>query len=104
MYNTIITKLGKELGMKLLAFNSTYNVYPFREDKYQITFGVSETIGVFNTLLEAIRFLRLEEERTKEDALNEFYDSFEVTPVEARKIKMGTISAGSIELLNERVK
>ena len=104
MYNTIINKLGKELGMKLLAFNSTYNVYPFREDKYQITFGVSETIGVFNTLLEAIRFLRLEEERTKEDALNEFYDSFEGAPITAEGIKMGTISTDNIGFLNERIK
>jgi len=62
--------------MKLLAFNSTYNVYPFREDKYQVTFGISETIGVFNTLLEAIRFLRLEEERNEEGELNRFYGSF----------------------------
>lgn len=53
--------------MKLLAYNSRFNVFPFRENKYQVTnkrednrYSTGyERIGVFNTLLEAIHYIQV---------------------------------------------
>ena len=42
--------------MKLLASTNSYNIYPFREDKYQVTNKRMGKIGVFNTLTEAVLF------------------------------------------------
>lgn len=52
--------------MKLLACNSRFNVFPYRGNKYQVTnkridmryTADFERIGVFNTLEEAIIYLK----------------------------------------------
>jgi len=53
--------------MQLLAYNSKFNVFPFRKNKFQVTnkrvdmryTADFERIGVFNTLEDAIKFLKM---------------------------------------------